>query len=136
MPAVAMMHEVDPREDLFAKVGELPPGLVWKNQVLVAVYQRPDVKTSGGLFIPQTNLEEDKFQGKVGLVIQLGPQAFVDTNDWVFDEKAALGDWVWFRASDSLAMTLNTGLSTKGVLCRAIDDDKIRGRVPHPDMVF
>lgn len=131
MPAVVMLHEVDPREDLRKKIGDdLPDDLVWKNQVLCAVYQRPDVKTKSGLYLPDQNRDEDQYQGKVGLVVKMGPDAFVDDDQWSFKEKAAIGDWVWFRPSETLSLTVN------GQLCRVVDDDKIRGRVPHPDMVF
>lgn len=136
MPSVVMMHEEDPRDALLRKVGELPDDIVWKNQVLCAVYERPDVKTRGGLLLPDSNREEDRFQGKVALIIKLGPDAFVDDEKWTFKHKGVVGDWIWFRTSESHAFTLNTEFASKGILCRVIDDDQIRGRLPHPDMIW
>ena len=36
--------------------------------VLIAVFDRSGQKTAGGLWVPETR-DEDKFQGKVGLVL-------------------------------------------------------------------
>jgi len=124
-----MHHERDPKEVIYEKLGVVPPGFVWRNLVLVAVYERPE-KTKGGIIFTDKTLDEDQFQGKVGLVVQLGPQAFVDSTEFVFDEKAALGDWVWFRASDGFPLKVN------GKICRAVKDDRIWGRLPDPDIVW
>ena len=129
MPAVAMHHETDPKEVIYDALGAVPEGLVWRNLVLVAVYERPE-RTKSGIILTDNTRDEDQFQGKVGLVVQLGPQAFVDSDDFVFDEKAALGDWVWFRTSDSFPLKVN------GKLCRAIRDERIWGRLPNPDLVW
>ena len=129
MPAALMHHERDPKQVIYDALGPIPDGLVWRNLVLVAVYERPE-KTKSGIILTDRTLDEDQFQGKVGLVVQLGPQAFVDNPDWTFDEKAELGDWVWFRTSNSFPLKVN------GKLCRAIRDDRIDGRVPDPDMIW
>lgn len=129
MPAMVMLHEDDPKTVILEALGDISDFGVWKNQVLCAVYERPK-KTRSGLYLADQTTEEDKFQGKVALVVKLGPDAFVDDDKWSFALKAKVGAWVWFRTSDSLAITVN------GKLCRVIDDDKIRGDVPHPDMVW
>jgi co-chaperonin GroES (HSP10) len=134
MPAVAMVHDADPRSVLMEKVGDIGDVEVFNNQVLVAVYIRPE-KTAGGIYLTDKNRDEDKHQGKVGLVIKKGPQACVSDDKWTFPEINE-GDWIFFRASDGWAVTLNKGLSTDGVLCRVLDDVNIRGRVQHPDQVW
>ena len=97
--------------------------------MLCAVYERPE-KTKSGIVLADVTREEDQFQGKVCLVVKLGPDAFVDSGSWEFRMKAQVGDWIWFRTSDSFALKIN------GKLCRVIDDDKIKGTLPDPDMVF
>jgi co-chaperonin GroES (HSP10) len=129
MPAMVMLHEEDPKQVILDAVGEIPKGVIFKNQVLCAVYERP-AKTRSGIILADVTKDEDQFQGKVCLVVALGPDAFVDTGEWHFKEKAEVGDWVWFRTSDSLAFRLN------GKLCRAVYDTDIRGRLPHPDLVW
>jgi len=126
---MAMLHETDPKAVILGKVGRLDGIEVWKNQVLCGVYERPE-RAKSGLYIADATRDEDKFQGKVGLVLKLGPEAFKDDEKWTFAAKAAVGDWVFFRTSDSRAITVN------GKLCRLIDDTDIAGRIDDPDMVY
>lgn len=134
MPAVAMIHESDPKAVLLDKLGDLSEVEVFNNQVLVAIYIRPE-KTAGGIFLTESHRDEDKNQGKIGLVVRMGEQAFVSNDKWTFPDIQE-GDWVFFRASDGWAMTVNRGASDKNVLCRMVDDTNIRGRVQHPDQVW
>ena len=59
----------------------------------------------------------------------MGDQACVSDGKWVFPD-LGLNDWLFFRASDGWAITVN------GVLCRILDDVNLRGRVQHPDQVW
>jgi co-chaperonin GroES (HSP10) len=130
MPQMAMKHDVDPRQDLLKQIGDLKDIELFNNQVLCAIYVRPE-KTLGGIIIPEQNRAEDKIQGKVGLVVRKGPTAFVDDTDkWFSDIDVKLNDWVVFRASDGWSITVNK------VLCRIVDDTDVRGRVAHPDQVW
>lgn len=130
MPAVSMIHTVDPKEKLLKEVGDLSNVDVFNNQVLVAVYMRPE-KTSGGIILPGQNLDEDKYQSKVGLIVKKGPSAFVDEdNKWFADANLQEHDWVVFRPSESWSITVNK------VLCRMIEDIHIKGRIDHPDRVW
>ena len=130
MPQMAMKHDVDPRQDLLKQIGDLKDIELFNNQVLCAIYVRPE-KTLGGIIIPEQNRAEDKIQGKVVLVVRKGPTAFVDDTDkWFSDIDVKLNDWVVFRASDGWSITVNK------VLCRIVDDTDVRGRVAHPDQVW
>lgn len=129
MPAMTMMHEEDPREVLLKTVGNLDEFEIFHDQVLVAVYQRPK-KTASGIYLADSTLDEDKTQGKAGLIVKMGSRAFKDdSGKWDFAEMN-LHDWVYFRASDGWAITVNK------VLCRIVDDVNIRGRIQHPDQVW
>ena len=102
------------------------------NGVLIAVYIRPE-KTSGGVLRPDENITEDIWQGKEGLVLKLGPDAFVDDPGAgrVFGEQRVdVGDWVAARINDSWQLDLNH------VPCRIVDDVNIRLRLAKPGMVF
>lgn len=138
MPAREMVHEVDPRAALWAQIGDIGDIEVFQNQVLVAVYVRPE-RTKSGIILTQTNRDEDRSQGKVGLVLKLGPFAFAidpDKDQWFGDlrrggpEEVKVGDWVYFWASDGRAIQVNQQL------CRIVEDTRIRGRVQHPDQVW
>jgi co-chaperonin GroES (HSP10) len=125
-----MDHEIDPAEKLKNEIGDLSGIEIFNNQVLCAVYIRPD-KTKGGIMLANQTTEEDRYQSKVGLVVKMGPQAFVDeTNSWFSDNEAKVGDWIVFRPSDSWSITVN------GVLCRILEDMSVRGRVTTPDLVW
>jgi co-chaperonin GroES (HSP10) len=114
-----MQHDVDPKDDLLKKLGDIKDIEIFHNQLLCAVYIRPE-KTKSGIVLPDQHRAEDRFQGKIGLVLKKGPDAFVDAND----------HWVVFRPSDGWSVTINN------VLCRILDDVNVRGRVKHPDQVW
>lgn len=136
MPAMAMVHDIDPADDLRNKLGNLDHIEIFHNQVLCAVYVRPD-KTKGGIILADTTREEDKMQGKAGLIVKLGPTAFrgADGDAWAWGEGLGEGDWVYYRASDGWAITL-LGPHGDKVLCRILDDTNVRGRITAPDSVW
>lgn len=129
MPAMVMQHEKDPKEVILSALGSLSDIEVAQNQMLLAVYERPGV-TKSGIYLADNTRDEDKFQGKVGLVVALGPDAFVDDDKWTFSVRAAVGDWVVIRASDGWALNIN------GKLCRMAKDADLRLRIQHPDAVW
>lgn len=134
MPHVALAHENDPRTDLLGKIGDVSNVEVFNNQVMVAIYKRPE-KTRGGIIMTEAHRDEDLSQGKVGLVVKMGALAFSpDADDkWGFaqiEPRLEVGDWVYFRASDGWAMSVNQ------TPCRMLDDVNVRGRVRHPDDVW
>lgn len=132
---VAVEHKTDPRQAILDSVGVVPDGVVAGCRILVAIYQPPIVdRTSGGLFLAQKIQEEDRleniFQGRTGLIISMGPDAYVDTDEVKFKQKLQVGDWVWFRPSDGMPTDYNE------VFCRVFDSERyIIGKLPHPDMV-
>jgi len=130
MPYMRMEHDVDPAQKLIKELGDISDIEIFNNQILVAVYLRPE-KTKTGIYMPDKHREEDKYQSKVGLVVKKGPSAFVDTGDnWFKDVDINLNDWIMYRATDGWSITVNN------VLCRMLDDTAVRGRIPHPDAVW
>ena len=130
MTLMLMQHDVDPKKKLKGDVGDLSKVEIFNNQVLVGVYIRPS-KTKSGIYLTDQTTNEDKYQGKIGLVLKKGATAFVDPeNQWFSDVQINESDWVLFRPSDGWSVTIN------GVLCRIIDDHAIRGRVDQPDQVW
>lgn len=130
MPFMLMKHETDPAKAILDEIGDISNVEVFNNQLLVAVYIRPE-KTKSGLLLPGQTRDEDKFQSKVGLVLKKGPSAFQDTSgEWFQDIDIDVNEWIIMRSSDGWSITVN------GVLCRMIDDMNVRGRVDHPDRVW
>ena len=128
-----MHHKIDPKR-LAEGITELDDIVIMHNEVLVGVYIRPgSYETAGGqeIHLPDNFREEDRFQGKVGLVLKKGPQAFVsDENHDFAGQNVEPGDWVVFHSADGWSVTIS------GVLCRMVEDSRIRMKIPSPDVVY
>ena len=125
-----MHHDVDPKKDLLDRIGDISEMELFHNLIRVAMYVRPE-KTASGIHLPNSVRKEDEYQGKVGLVLKVGPMAFVDDAVNSFGGiKVSPGEWVTFRTSDGFQITIN------GVLCRMLQDSHIKTRIPDPDYVF
>lgn len=132
---VPVVHDGDPKQKTLERIGEIPDGLVFGCRILVAIYIPPVVtKTAGGIHIAPNLQDEDiqeaHWQGKVGMCVAMGPDAYVDTDDVKFSQKIKVGDWVWFRPSDGVGCDVNEQF------CRLFESERfIFGKLPHPDMV-
>jgi len=129
MPHMPMSHEEDPKKKLLEELGDISNVELFHNQVLLAVYLRPE-KTKSGLILTANHLDEDRYQSKVGLLVKRGPLAFEQDGNWFTGVTFQDHDWLIFRPSDGWSITVN------GVLCRIFDDISIKGRAPHPDSVY
>jgi co-chaperonin GroES (HSP10) len=133
--AYMMKHAVDPRQEIWKQVGDLSNFEVFHNKVLLAIYIRPEM-TAGGILITNKIRDEDKWQGKVGLVLKTGPSAFVDDEGkWFKGMNVKVNDWLFCRPSDGWNMTLNNRETGDDILCRLIDDTYLLGRLSHPDEI-
>src|SRR3984893_6300443 len=105
MREIADDTETDPKKLLTSVVGLGDGDLtVLHSQVLVAGYVRPG-KTKGGIFLTDKAVEEDRWQGNVGLVIALGKGAFKDDGVAQFHgDKLKVGDWVMYTPADGIGM--------------------------------
>lgn len=133
---VTVEHGGDPKATIMDRIGSIPEGIVQFSRILVAIYQPPMVhRTGGGIILTDSMAEEDiqefLWQGKVGLIVAMGPQAYVDDDAVKFHgTKNKVGDWVWFRPSDG------TGCDVNEVFCRVFTERDIIGTIPHPDMIW
>lgn len=133
---MTMIHDENPAQKILKELGDVSRLDVTNINVLTAVYIRPNSKKIEGtdkrLWVPDSVPLEDRYQGKVGLIVKTGPLAFDPTaSRWGFDrQRFDLGDWVVFRPSDGWSITIN------GVLCRMLEDNLIKGRIPRPDMAW
>lgn len=137
---VEVKHESDPRQVIWDAIGDIAktaPDLVQLSKILVAIYRPPMVeKTAGGVIITQGMSEEDVdeyvWQGKVGLIVAMGPRAYIDDDTFkFFGTRNEVNDWVHFLPSSGLQMEVNE------VPCRLFESERfIHGRLPHPDMIW
>lgn len=99
--------------------------------VNVIMFQPPKV-TRGGIELTDTTLREDRYQGKVGLVVGLGPDAYQDSKKFPTGPWCKLHDWVIFPAYlDSARKFTWNGL----VDILVIHDDKVDGVIADPVML-
>jgi len=130
MPYMRMQHDVDPVKQMLDEIGDLSNIEVFNNQVLLGIYIRP-VKTRGGIMLTDNYRDEDKWQGKVGLVLKKGPTAFMDkTGEWFDGVTINDGDWLVTRPSDGFLITI------RNVFCKVIVDTGTKMRVQYPDEVW
>ncbi|MBB3411216.1 co-chaperonin GroES (HSP10) [Rhizobium sp. BK316] len=118
------------KEEILASVGDLSQIEVMHNQILVGIWMRPE-KTAGGIFLTDNTINEDKWQGKVGLVLKKGPLAFEDDpNNDFRGQTVNEGDWVIYRTSDGFSIDVNA------THCRLLEDVHIKGRVSEPSVIY
>ena len=127
-----MAHVTDPREDIIREIGDLSEFKLFNNQILIGLYVRPaEVKTAGGILLPDQTRKEDEYQGKTGVVLAKGPLAFVDDTVNKFrGQNVDVGDWVCFRVSDGWSLAIN------GVPCRLLEEVHVKAKIPSPDYVY
>lgn len=118
------------RKTILEMLGDVSGIQIMFNRVLVAIYIRPET-TKGGIIRPHDNVLEDLWQGKVGLIVKLGQDAFVDDATVSFHgQRCEVGDWVGFKIGDTWELVV------KGVPCRLIEDAHVRARLTDPTYVF
>lgn len=123
---VLIKHLVEGKEDL-----ELPEPKGY--QVMALQYVRPD-KTSTGIYLSNKTTDEDKWQGRCGLVLGLGKLAYSDK-----DEVACkAGDWILWGKLENSATRTAFGRQTDKELASLvfINDDRILATVSDPMLVI
>jgi len=118
-----MLHDEDPKETIMNALDGLQEAYepFWNN-VLCVIYVRPN-KTKSGLFLTEKRAEEDIYQGNVGLVVKMGPEAFKKG-------EVKVGDWVRFKPEEGDRFSLG------GVQVREFQDVDIQGKLKLPDVIF
>lgn len=120
----------DPKAAIIKAVGDLSETKVAGDLVLLGTYIRNE-KTVGGIIRPKEVLQEDEYQGKVGLVLKCGDYASGGWEDAQHaGEMAALHTWVVYSIKDTFPVQIN------GTACRFVPYDRIRMQIPSPEMVF
>jgi co-chaperonin GroES (HSP10) len=100
------------------------------DKLLVATYRRP-AKTEGGIHLTDSNLEEDKFQGAAGLVLKVGPAAFVEDAKTTFKGfKVEALDWITYRPVHGSAREI------AGLHCRFLQDLHVDAVISDPTLVW
>ncbi|MBM7047568.1 hypothetical protein [Rhizobium lusitanum] len=117
------------KEEILSSIGDIDGFEVMHNQILVGIYMRG--AKIGSIFIPEKTQDEDRWQGKVGLVLKKGPIAFQNDGSNDFGgQNVEVGDWVIYRVSDGFSIDINE------THCRLLEDVHIKGRVSDPSLIY
>ena len=135
-----MDHKTDPAKEIHEKLKGAHEGFrVSGVDVLMAIYQRPE-RSAGGIILTDNVKGEDLYQGKVGLVLKVGPlvnDRNKDLYNWFGGKLPKAGDWAVVRVGDTYAFDLAAGkTSSDKVPCRLIEAKQIRGLISAPDLVW
>ena len=134
--AVGKMREIaetiGPRDKvlLAALAGHHKKLTVLHSQVLVAGYVA-SARSKGGIIFTDKTVEEDRWQGNIGLVIGLGKGAFKDDSVAKFHgDSLKIGDWVMYVPADGVSLFINQ------VPCRLFQDTRILMKVTDPEIYY
>jgi len=130
--------ELQKAELIRATANSVKNAKVIRNRILVATYVQRTI-TKGGIHLADKTMDESRYQGKVGLILKMGPKAFHfpehDAQIAVGDLSFMLGypgvgDWVMYRAAD----TWEVGLG--GASCRFVYDEAVWADIEEPEAVW
>lgn len=132
MSVMQMQHYVDPVEEIQERIGDLSEIIVPFNKLLVGIYMRPNL-TKSGIVLPDQVRDEDRYQGKAGVILKMGPMAFKDDDHVKFHGlNPDVGDWIAFRPSNGMKIDIRS----KDGHCILLSDTQVELVIPAPDMVF
>ena len=125
----------DPADVIMARVRDelqkIPA--IFGPRVLIALAPSPG-RSKGGIIFTDKLKDEGRFQGKAGLVLKLGHDAFkyhprYPQYDWE-GPKPEVGSWVAFFNSDSREIGIG------GIACRYIWDSDLLSLITEPEAVY
>lgn len=128
---VSIATASDPKAEIIKLLGPaLDQFSVLGDRVLVATYIRAE-KTKGGIIMPGSQRDEDRYQGKVGLILKQGPTAFKYDGAYPYEgDVPSVGQWAVYRTSDTWEFFLNN------VSCRLLPSDMIRAVIDDPALAY
>ena len=130
----------DPTEKVLGVIGDSLEGCpVLGSDVLVWHYTQPE-RTRGGIIRADSTKKEDIYQGKVGMILAMGPDAFrwFEKDGSPYEGRVPqLHEWVVFRTSDSfdVGWMPDTNDSSHWLL-RYVPDTSIKQIVSRPDLIW
>ncbi len=141
-------------DEIHHALGDIEGLEVWGNMVLLAMFVRP-AQTRSGFVVSNSMPLEDAYQGKVGLIVKLGPDAFPEGENTFNGRKPAVGDWVYHnpQSFEIQAQVVGRGAKRKmlkgekedhptearswnGWAVRLVRDSQIHGRLEHPEILL
>ena len=94
-------------------------------QLLIALPEQ-DEKTEGGIYVPDDFRQREETASITGMVLKMGPDAFVDVSRFPNGPYCKKGDWIIMQAYTG------TRVSIHGKEFRLINDDCVKAVIEDP----
>ena len=105
------------------KASQLPEPRGYK--ILIALPE-PEEKTEGGIIKSAKSLQEEEVGSIIGMVLELGPDAYADSQRFPSGDFCKEGDWIVMRSYSG------TRFKVHGKEFRLINDDSVEAVVEDP----
>lgn len=141
------------RKEILDGLGDISGFEIWGNQVLLAVACEP-VETKGRIVLGNDTKIEAVWQGKVGMILRIGPDCFTENAKTFNHRKPKVGDFVYHNVNEQTLQLSLAGPGWKktqikapngttedtrawnGWPVRLVADRYIYGRVQSPEIVI
>lgn len=114
--------------NLDALVDQLPKPVGYK--LLLAIARKAE--KVGNILLPENTVDRESTASIVGLVLKMGPDAYLDTAKFPNGPYCEEGDWVSFRAYSGTRFKI-AGAGDQEF--RMINDDQVEAVLPDPTLL-
>jgi len=104
----------------------VPKPVSWKVLIAMPTLKR---RTAGGVLLPEPHVAREETAVVVGLVVAVGPAAYLDTKKFPSGPSCKPGDYVSIRGYSG------TRIKVQDVELRVVNDDSIETTVPDPSEI-
>ena len=118
---------LDPESIGGSLLERMPDPTGWR--LLILPY-RGKGKTDGGIYLPDTVVNEQTISTQVGYVLKVGPLAYKDTEKFISGPWCKQGDWVMF------ARYAGSRFKIDGGEVRLLNDDEILAKIKEPEDIL
>jgi len=133
MAVIQMRNSATAGRELLKQIGDISDIEVLNDRILIAIYRHEGL-TKGGIIASTKTEEESDYQGKVGLVLKIGPLVNAPGKDQARGATITVGDWVVVSPSSGLSM--HAGQHGSSRMLRMLIEKDIHMRVKRPDLVW
>lgn len=121
------INETKKEENKKPAMDRVPQATGWR--IIVLPYKGVE-KTKGGLLLTDKAIEEQQLTTNVGLILNMGPDAYADKNKFPNGPWCVKGDWIVF------AKYAGSRVKIEGGEIRILNDDEVLAKLDDPKDVL
>ena len=121
------VDETKKEENKGPAMDRVPQATGWR---IVVLPYRGVEKTKGGLLLTDKAIEEQQLTTNVGLILNMGPDAYADKNKFPNGPWCLKGDWIVF------AKYAGSRVKIEGGEIRILNDDEVLAKLDDPKDVL